>query len=981
MALLPSSVVVSMAQSSIAVLTEPHELLKKYRGRMQDPRSNEKQAGAAGRRWIFGECEYIELSRQLLVRGQPVRLESKPLDVLQLLLERPAQVLTKDELIGAAWNTATTDQSLATAISKLRKAFEGPRDSVILNVPGIGYRMAVPVLCIQSDDPDAEPAPPAFSLHIGDAIPHREQWVAVRPLDQREPRSVWLAEHRRTHAARVFKFAVDGVRLQALQREVALSRIFAQTLKDDERFVRIMEWNFEQLPFFIESEYGGLNLFEFSETEDFKRMPLEERVALAAAISGAVAEAHGLGILHNDLKPSNVLLLHKSGPGDGKGDVSLAASWQIKVADFGVASLQSTRRLHELQITHHGEFDESGNGPGSSSPRGTAMYRAPEMSLPGARPSMSGDVYALGVMLYQILCGDFLEPPSPGWEARIPDPLLCEDIAAAANIDVNARLAGAAELTERLNTLAVRRVQRDKRAAEASAGRQAAEQVARARARRPWVILAVAALAVAFCLSFWFYRRAVQQRNAAVARTATLASMNEFLTTDLLNQSNPFLARANAGPVTQETLLDAIQRILPQIDRRFQKDPEIAGQIHETLGSALNNRSQFAASEQQFAFAAQQFRKAQGPLSQNAIICELQREGVQFRSRQISMAAQARAGFAAQQKLMEHIHNVSPELQAWEAMTETGMQLFGTRPAQALSVLSAAVRRAELTPGFNPLLLTALKLRFCGMYLKLGRYSEAEQVAREVIYTETARAGESPAVFQPEMLLEEALFEEGRYAAAIAQSSHDYSQFSRALGPNDLLTLSALDMRVQAEASAGQHAASLQDDLALHAAASANPSAGFLAGDSLNMASQAACRNGSYNAGIAYARELIAENSVGASAQPYLFNVGSFALAQCLIATQESAAKPGAAVLGKIGHLLDGIRITLVSQMPGMNEFSAAMALTRARLDLLEGHVDSGRQEVEQAAPVFAKPGADPYYRAMLARVRAELGRRSSAKP
>jgi len=46
------------------------------------------------------------------------------------------------------------------------------------------------------------------------------------------------------------------------------------------------------------------------------------------------------------------------------------------------------------------------------------MYLAPEV-LAGQSPSAGADVYALGVMLYQLLIGDFRKPLAPGWEARL----------------------------------------------------------------------------------------------------------------------------------------------------------------------------------------------------------------------------------------------------------------------------------------------------------------------------------------------------------------------------------------------------------------------------------------------------------------------------------------------------------------------------------------------------------------------------------
>ena len=85
------------------------------------------------------------------------------------------------------------------------------------------------------------------------------------------------------------------------------------------------------------------------------------------------------------------------------------------------------------------------------------MYLAPEV-LAGQSPSAAADVYALGVMLYQLMVGDFRKPLAPGWEAEIKDPLLREDIADAACGDPAKRLNSAADLVERLLTLDERRI-------------------------------------------------------------------------------------------------------------------------------------------------------------------------------------------------------------------------------------------------------------------------------------------------------------------------------------------------------------------------------------------------------------------------------------------------------------------------------------------------------------------------------------------
>jgi eukaryotic-like serine/threonine-protein kinase len=73
--------------------------------------------------WRFASFEFDELRLELRVRGVAVEIETKLLDVVYQLLLHAGEVVTKDELLEAVWpGTAVVDGSLATAVSKLRKA-------------------------------------------------------------------------------------------------------------------------------------------------------------------------------------------------------------------------------------------------------------------------------------------------------------------------------------------------------------------------------------------------------------------------------------------------------------------------------------------------------------------------------------------------------------------------------------------------------------------------------------------------------------------------------------------------------------------------------------------------------------------------------------------------------------------------------------------------------------------------------------------
>src|SRR5437879_308937 len=369
----------------------------------------------SSRVWRFGACEFDESGRELRIAGERVDLESKPLEVLYHLLLHAGEVVTKEELFEAAWpGVSVVEGSLATAVSKIRKALGDGDPPVVLTVPRIGYRLGVPVQCRQV----AAPSVSDLDFKPGDAVPGRDHWQLVRKLDAASS-EVWLAEHPKTHESRVFKFAADGIRLKGLKREVTLARLLKQSLGERPDFVRILEWNFETPPFYVESEYCGPNLLEWAEARGgLKQIAYATRMRILLDVAQGVAAAHDVGVLHKDLKPANVLVALKPDRG-----------WQIKIADFGCGSLIEPSRLDALGITNLG-FTQTATAEAKTL-TGTLMYMAPEV-IAGQSPTASADVYALGVMLYQLAVGDFSKALSPGWESGIEDPLIREDIAAAA---------------------------------------------------------------------------------------------------------------------------------------------------------------------------------------------------------------------------------------------------------------------------------------------------------------------------------------------------------------------------------------------------------------------------------------------------------------------------------------------------------------------------------------------------------------------
>jgi len=200
----------------------------------------------------------------------------------------------------------------------------------------------------------------------------------VRPIAEGGMGTVFLAEH------------------QLIKRRVALKVLHAELAHDTTIVRRFMN---EALaagtlghPNIVESTDMGFTpsgvpyiVFEYldgtalaDELARVRQLPVARAVRIAHQIAGALSAAHAAGIIHRDLKSDNVFLVRRGGSGD-----------HVKVLDFGIS-----RFLAASDRTQVG-----GNL------MGTPPYMAPEQVLAPDTIDHRVDVYALGVVLYELLTG------------------------------------------------------------------------------------------------------------------------------------------------------------------------------------------------------------------------------------------------------------------------------------------------------------------------------------------------------------------------------------------------------------------------------------------------------------------------------------------------------------------------------------------------------------------------------------------------
>ena len=513
--------------------------------------------------WRFSGVEFDERSWSLQRDGEVLTLEPRPIEILSYLLRHADELVTKEELLDAIWGRSAdtiSDKVLTNAIGKLRRALGDDQEEMIATVHRRGYRWVAPTIRVSVGRRsirklDAKP---------GDAVPGRPQWKLVRSFNGSVRSEVWLAAHTKTHEQRVFKFSPDGAGLSSLKREATLSRVLVGALGERPDFVRVREWNFEEAPFFIECDYGGLDWPTWAEQQaGLTSLALDDRLALLVQVAEAVGAAHQVGVLHKDIKPANVLIA----PG---GDIA----WQVRLIDFGIGGMMDPKRLAALGITQAG-FTQT-QVLSADNLAGTPLYVAPEL-LAGQMPTQASDVYALGVLLYQVVVGDFRKPLSAGWERDVADELLREDIALAAAGDPAVRLDGARALAQRVSRLTQRRQER-----LVAIGRREAEELARAalqraRQRRPWMAALVVTLIAGLSVSLYFLFEAQHQFRRAWA-------VNEFMQEAVIKSANPSLSGR-----TDMTVMEALRRAEQDIDIHLAGQDNVNAYVRLNLAQAYQN--------------------------------------------------------------------------------------------------------------------------------------------------------------------------------------------------------------------------------------------------------------------------------------------------------------------------------------------------------------------------------------------------------
>ncbi len=464
-------------------------------------------------------------------------------------------------------------------------------------------------------------------------------------------------------------------------------------------------------PYFaMEFIADGQSLTTYTEA---RRLTVRQRLELMTEVCDAVQHAHQRGIIHRDLKPGNILVDENGHP---------------KVLDFGVARMtdsdaRATRQTDVGQLV------------------GTLAYMSPEQAL--ADPlevDIRSDVYALGVILYELLAGKLPYALSHKLHEAVmtireQDPAPLTSVSRIYRGDIE--------------TIAAKALEKDKARRYASAADLAADirrylnnepilarpattsyQLKKFAQRHKSLVLGAAAvflvLVAGVAASTWQALRARRAEVQARQEAASSQAVNQFLQ-DMLESADPFSSGRGDANGRDITVAQAVAQAIAKLDRGALKDqPLVEAAVRKTIGGTLMGLGDISGGEAQMRKALS-LRRAHLPAGAAEIGESLEALAVLLQNKGDLKGAEpfAREALSLRRKLFG---GESREV----AQSEADLSMMVGRTPERLQLIQDAVRLSRKLDGETE--RTAIHLMYLATaYGAERRYAEAEPAAREAL--------------------------------------------------------------------------------------------------------------------------------------------------------------------------------------------------------------------------------------------------------
>ncbi|MFO0830600.1 MAG: serine/threonine-protein kinase [Phycisphaerales bacterium] len=326
-------------------------------------------------------------------------------------------------------------------------------------------------------------------------------------------------------------------------------------------------------PYIAMEMVAGQSLTTYARSRE---LSVRDRLSLLARVADAVDHAHKRGVIHRDLKPGNIVVTD---------------SGQPKVLDFGVARLTAQDSAATIQ-TSAGQIV------------GTLGYMSPEQVEADPRKiDARSDVYALGVLLFELLAG---KPPvevvglsvaQAVTKIREQEPALLGRLDATLRGDVEAIVAKAVEKDQARRYQSAGELAADIRrylsdepvlAHPQTAWYQATKFARRHRAFVASIAAVMTVLVVGIVATAWqahaanvAREQAQKEKVRAEEESATATAVLQYFI-DLLHQGHPEYTKGNDPTIGQ-----LVKQSAPGVEKSFEKQPRVRYELHGVLGSVF----------------------------------------------------------------------------------------------------------------------------------------------------------------------------------------------------------------------------------------------------------------------------------------------------------------------------------------------------------------------------------------------------------
>jgi serine/threonine protein kinase/tetratricopeptide (TPR) repeat protein len=598
-------------------------------------------------------------------------------------------------------------------------------------------------------------------------------------------------------------------------------------------------------PYFVLELVEGVSITEYC---DQHQLPLPARLELFLDVCRAIQHAHHKGVIHRDIKPANVLVTRQD-------DRPV-----VKVIDFGVAKAVAQKLTERTLVTGHGQM------------LGTPAYMSPEQAqMSGLDIDTRSDVYALGVLLYELLTGTTPletgrlrqagytelqrlireeEPPRPstrlaalgdsaagpagrrGLEAKRLAQLLAGDldwaVMKALEKDRNRRYdtpgSFAADLERYLRreplvarpptTLyQVKKFVQRHQAAVVTGAAMAAALLAGAAVATWQAVVATRAKQHALAAA----AAEKQARKLAQARQADTEAVLKFLDRRVLAAARPEGVAGGLGRAV--TLQRAVEAALPVVERCFQNQPLIEARLRLTLGQSFWYLGQAKTAAGQYRAALALYRRHLGPDHPDTL------RSMHYLARSYhALARYADALRLREQTLALRKARLGPDhpdtLRSMNCLACSYADLGRRVDALRLREETLARMKARLGPD-HPDTLRAM-YNLASSYAVLGRQADALKLRRQTLALRKARLGpDHPDTLRSMNGLAISYAALGRHAHAVRLYRQALRLQKAKLGPDHPDTFQTMYNLAISYAVLGRHADALKlrkQSLALHRA-------------------------------------------------------------------------------------------------------------------------------------------------------------------